>query len=107
MYYLLISTFLIQLLGVRGNVIDDFVNSPDPEYNWYEVKNNTFRTIWGGTAHVLNVTSQAWKSTEEIRGVDGHLWTHQVVVIIPRKLKYTNVSFAMISENYNNYHNAK
>jgi hypothetical protein len=38
--------------------LDDYVSKEDPNYKWYEVENSTFHSLWGGTGHVLNVTSQ-------------------------------------------------
>ena len=64
--------------------LNDYVNAVEPEYGWYEVSNSSFTTLFGGQAHVLNVTSQRWLESSKASGPNGELWTHQVVVIIPK-----------------------
>jgi hypothetical protein len=38
-----------------ADILSDYVSAPDDNYKWFKVKE--FRTLWGSTAHVLNVTS--------------------------------------------------
>lgn len=80
--------------------LDDYVNAPDANYGWFNTK-QTIKTISGATAYVLNVTSQKWLDTSRAAGPDGDIWTHQVIVIIPTKLLYTNVSVAYLTGNCN------
>ena len=53
---------LLSLLGLiaRANILDDYVSAEESKFNWYQVENNTFKTLYGGTAYVLNVTSLEW-----------------------------------------------
>lgn len=88
--------FLILLSMVSGTPLDDYVNKADPEYKW-EDTGATFDTTFGGKAYVLNVTSQKWMDTSRAAGPDGDIWTHQVVVIIPRNLKHDNLSLTYLT----------
>jgi len=38
------------------NPFDEYINKVDPNYKWFET-GVTFKTLFGGTAHMLNVTS--------------------------------------------------
>jgi hypothetical protein len=38
------------------NPFDEYINKDDPHYKWFET-GVTFKTTFGGTAHMLNVTS--------------------------------------------------
>jgi hypothetical protein len=42
---------------VKGSALDDYVSKEEDVYGWFEKEGETFKTAWGGTAHVLNVTS--------------------------------------------------
>mmetsp|Transcript_23111 Transcript_23111/g.32621 ORF Transcript_23111/g.32621 Transcript_23111/m.32621 type:complete len:520 (-) Transcript_23111:242-1801(-) len=89
------------LVGVAGaTALDDYVSAPDPNYSWRDTGAN-FKTVFGGTAHVLNVTSQRWLDTSKAYGPDGDLWTHQVVVIVPKKLKVQNLGMTYLTGNCN------
>ena len=92
----------IYILGLATTVVEcnediqkqfnDYINAPAPEFKWHQT-GNTFTTLTGGKAYVLNVTSIQWldESVYEVIG-GSSLWTHEIVVIVPRDLKYTNVS---------------
>ena len=56
---------------------------------------------------MLNVTSQKWLDKTKVKGPDGDIWTHQVVVVIPKHLKYTNVSMAYLTGGCNHHSNDK
>ena len=76
--------------------LDEYVNKVEKAYKWE--KQETFHSpIFGSMIHVLNVTSLEWLDTTRAAGVNGALWTHLVYVAVPRKLTYTNVSFAYIT----------
>lgn len=85
---------------VSGTILDDYVNKDEEVYDWFN-KNETFTTAWGGTAHVLNVTSQTWMDETRATGPRGNIWDHTVIVIVPRELKYTNVSTLWVDGNCN------
>lgn len=85
---------------VQSTALDDYVNAVDPNYTWRDT-GASFKTIFGGTAHVLNVTSQRWLETSKAHGPDGDLWTHQVVVIIPKNVKVDTMAMAYLTGNCN------
>ena len=49
-------------------------------------------TLLGGVGTVLNVTSQKWLDVSRARGPYGAVWTHHVVVIVPKHVRVRNVS---------------
>jgi PhoPQ-activated pathogenicity-related protein len=75
-------------LVVTASPIWDFVNKPDPEFTWFDT-NYTISskglnvTEKGWDAYLLNVTSGSWLTPAE---TTCHLWSHQVLVVIPWEL---------------------
>jgi len=69
-----------------------YVNEPEPDFKWHYTGIN-FRTLSGGTAYVLNVTSLKWLD-ESVYTIEdgGTVWSHQVVVLVPKEVLYTNVT---------------
>jgi PhoPQ-activated pathogenicity-related protein len=61
----------------RNTALDRYVKQPDPEYSWSLVQ-----TIPGvsHTTFILQMTSQAWLTSEE---VDQPVWTHWMIVVRP------------------------
>ena len=89
------------MASIGGNPLDDYVSQEDPNYKWRAVPELTFKSFFGGTGHVLNVTSQQWLDESKVSGPDGSLWTHQVIVIIPKNLKFRNISMAYLTGSCN------
>ena len=56
----------------------------------------TKKTSWGSTMHMLNVTTQKWMDESRAHGPRGAIWDHEVIVIIPKNLKYKNISTALL-----------
>lgn len=71
---------------------NQYIGEEAPFYKWHYT-GNSFYTLTGGRVHVLNVTTIKWldESVYEVKG-GSPLWTHEVAVVVPRQLKYTNVS---------------
>lgn len=90
----------MMLSTVLGTPLDDYVNKVDPNYKWFDT-HQTFKTQLGGEAHVLNVTSQKWLDISRAAGPAGDLWQHMVVVVVPKELKYKNMSVAYLTGNCN------
>jgi len=69
--------------GEQETGLDRYVKAPDPAYKWSLVK-----TIPGDgvTAYVLDMTSQAWLTANE---VDRPEWKHWVIVYKPETLKHS------------------
>lgn len=89
-----------------GLPLDEYINKPEEVYKWVEYSNASFKTLFGGTAHVLNVTSQTWLD-ESKAGVDiggdarTNIWTHMVIVIVPKTLIFRNLSLAYLTGDCN------
>lgn len=83
------------LVSCEVNLTEPFLTYMDqdePEYSWYYTGRN-FTTLSGSHAYVLNVTSLRWLNESVYTVVGGSpLWTHEVVVVVPKKLVYRNVS---------------
>jgi len=85
---LLSSVFLLTsfLSFITASPLWDYVHTDDGAFAWVD----TGITISGGTnstggwtGYLLNVTSQAWLTPADFQGPFGHIWWHQVVVILP------------------------
>ena len=66
----------------QGNALERYVRAPDPAYAYRLVS-----TLEGDgyRAHVLEMTSQSWRTPEE---VDRTLWKHWVTVVVPRTVRH-------------------
>ncbi|MBA7639951.1 hypothetical protein ES703_47612 [subsurface metagenome] len=60
-----------------GTPLDDYIKAPDENYRYSVV--NTIAGV-GYTAYVLDMTSQSWRSKDE---VDRTLWKHWLTIIKP------------------------
>ena len=90
---LTLNTVCAQFLDV-GTALNDYIELDEPDYNWYDT-GDSFPTLLGGQAYRLNVTSLKWlnDSIYEVEGVEnGSVWTHQVVVVVPKVVEYRNMS---------------
>lgn len=69
-----------------------YMDEEEPDYSWYYTGRN-FKTLSGSHAYVLNVTSLKWfnESVYTVKG-GSPVWTHEVVVVVPKDLVYRNVS---------------
>jgi PhoPQ-activated pathogenicity-related protein len=85
--------------------LDEYVSSPEPAYKWEKLNDATFKSALGNTVHVLNVTSLDWLDSSRAQGVSGTTWTHLVYVVIPKEIKYYNVSNAYITGGDNRHPN--
>jgi len=83
--------------------LDDYVAKVEPDFAWREVEELRFKTLWGGSGYILNVTSLNWMNVSEVYSPTGSLWTHQVQVIVPHKLSSTNVAYSWITGGCNSY----
>jgi len=76
--------------------LDAYLNKVDPNYKWSDTK-HTVRMLSGATGYLLNVTSQQWLDTSRAIGPNGDLWTHQVLVIVPRKVQIADSALIYIT----------
>ena len=74
--------------AARASPLYDYVHRDDGCFAW----NDTGRTIVGGsnssllagwTGHILNLTSLCWLTPSDFSSPVGHVWTHQLVVVVP------------------------
>jgi hypothetical protein len=42
---------------IRATPLDDYVSAEDENYQWRNVEKLQFKSLYGGTGYVLNVTS--------------------------------------------------
>ena len=92
---LLLCIVLLMGAGEERTALDEYVAAPDPNYAYKLVsslKND------GYTAFVLEMTSQAWRSSEE---VDRTIWKHWLTVVKPDKVAHTT-GFLFITGGNNN-----
>ena len=69
--------------------LDDYVNTPDDSYSWKVVSTKQVR---GGTAVVIDMTSQTWRTADEVNRPQ---WQHWVNLYIPDEVK-SNKALLMI-----------
>jgi len=87
---------------VVSTPLDDYVSAVDDNYQWHDT-HDSFETLTGGRAHMINVTSQKWLETTKAAGPDGDLWTHQVLVVVPKELKHSTIALSYLTGNCNNH----
>jgi PhoPQ-activated pathogenicity-related protein len=75
--------------------LDRYVAAPDPNYK-YELVSTTSGD--GFTSYVLSMTSQQWRTKDE---VDRPIWTHWLMIVKPDTVK-TQTGFLYISGGSNN-----
>ena len=66
----------------QDNALERYVRTPDSAYVYQAV--NTLEAE-GYRAHVLEMTSQVWRTPQE---VDRTVWKHFVTVIVPRTVRH-------------------
>ena len=96
---LLCGLLLCGLLAAPAGAtpLDEYVSAPDKHFAWHDT-GARIKTKFGGEAMVLNVTSQQWLDTSRAAGPSGGaIWTHQVVVVVPKTVQFRNVSFAYVT----------
>ncbi len=82
--YKFVTLVLVLVAGqlAVGTPLDDYVKAPDENYSYSLV--NTIAGV-GYTAYVLEMTSQSWRSKDE---VDRTLWKHWLTIIKPDKVAF-------------------
>ena len=81
--------------------LKQYVEKADPTYTWVDTGLRLHGTHpklsrYNWTGYVLNVTSQAWLTPADFNFTDfggrpiGHIWWHNVVVIVPNNLRESN-----------------
>jgi PhoPQ-activated pathogenicity-related protein len=70
----------------QGGEMFEYISRPDSSFEYYDTGVILNRDRWWGkwVGYVLNVTSQTWRSPDE---VSISKWTHQLAVIVPDHLR--------------------
>ena len=71
------SAVVLNILDDDGTALDGYIASPD---STYEYSLETTMTGQGFKTYVVDMTSQTWRSSEE---VDKPIWKHWVEIIVP------------------------
>ncbi len=72
--------------------LDLFVNEIDPEYGWTNPIispvnfSSGYSTVKIATSYITRLTSQVWRSAEEI--YSGRTWEHNLTILVPENLRY-------------------
>ncbi len=93
-----IVTMVLVLIAAQfafGTPLDDYIKAPDANYR-YSVVNTIAGT--GYTAYVLDMTSQSWRSKDE---VDRTLWKHWLTIVKPDRAT-SNKALLLITGGSNN-----
>lgn len=77
--------------------LDDYVGKLSPHFKWHDTGHVIKFPLLSSTAHLLNVTSQQWLTTKEAVGPNGAIWTHQVAVVIPKRLTSSGIATAVMT----------
>lgn len=92
---------VVSTTPVAGNPLDDYVSKPEAVYKYFDT-GQRIKTLTGGTAHVLNVTSLAYLDRDTVLGPhQNNLWSHLVVVVVPKKLLLPNITLAYLTGDCN------
>jgi PhoPQ-activated pathogenicity-related protein len=89
------KTGAVEPSAVEPSALDRYVNQPDPQYSWSLVQTIPGRNH---TTFILEMTSQAWLTAEE---VDQPVWTHWMTVVRPHSVAH-NTSLLFIGGGSNN-----
>lgn len=84
--------------------LDTYIRKPEPVFKWRDTGFVIDKMLFGSTAHMLNVTSLEWLDTSKAIGPNGAVWTHQVMVVIPKKLTIFNMSTVVLTGSCNADH---
>jgi len=81
------SSYSEEIYVAEQGALDDFVNTPDPNYQFNLVNTIPFRSngVQFATAFNIYMVSQHWRSAAEIYTAeyDGRIWNHNLTVITP------------------------
>jgi PhoPQ-activated pathogenicity-related protein len=94
---ILLLTSFITLATSSLTPLDDYIRKPEPKYSWHDTGVVVDKMLFGSTAYMLNVTSLEWLDTARAIGPNGATWSHQVMVVVPKKLTVQNISTVVMT----------
>lgn len=93
MFTLMLSTLLTILVRSEPpspQDLIDYVNTPDPAFEWHDTNYTWSNDLYSG--YTLNLTSQTWLTPEDFDGPNGYVWSHQLVCIVPKLLLHRRIA---------------
>ncbi|MBI3839256.1 MAG: PhoPQ-activated pathogenicity-related family protein [Planctomycetia bacterium] len=93
---LLVCAALFMGAGEERTALDEYVAAPDPNYG-YKLVNSVKGD--GYTTYILEMTSQAWRSPEEVNRT---IWKHWLSIVKPNKLDHSTGLMYITGGNNNN-----
>ena len=82
--------FLLVILNVKSTPLDDYVNEPDPHFNYTLIK---VQQEVGFKLYILNMTSQKWMDESYVKNP---VWWHYVVLTVPDKITRPKAGIVII-----------
>lgn len=120
MYRMCLIAIVISILNIdfnAGTPLDDYVNTPDPNFSWKLLKTYTNPTY---SMFILNMTSQKWlnclfweRIKKEFRLINASdvfflasfssqpIWWHYMIITVPKPLKHPQTAFLLIQGGHN------
>ena len=92
-----IACWVLAVFVVTATPLDDYINKPEPDFAWRDTGKVVWPLAFGGKAHMLNVTSLRWLDESRAATPNGAVWSHQVAVVVPKKLTVKNVSISVMT----------
>ncbi len=69
-----------------GNALEDYVNAPDPSFNWKRCEQKPVKN-WGTLTH-LELVSQTWRQ---------QFWSHHLMVIRPNAVRNPDIALVFVT----------
>lgn len=83
--------------SVSAGPLWDYANAPDPTFGWVDTGYRLNNTDY--TGYLLNLTSQSWLTPAD---TDRHVWTHQLMVFVPKDCMNYTIGFIYVTGGDNN-----
>ena len=80
---LLVLFALASICPAQETALDRYVAKPDPVYGWKLIRTLEEK---GMKAHVLELTSQTWRTSAD---VDQPVWKHWLTIVAPQRVSST------------------
>lgn len=87
--------------------MNEYLERPEPHFSYFDT-NITFRTLLGGTAYKLNVTSLQWLNDTSYKVKGGSsIWTHEVLILKPNTLRFNDTALMLFTVTTSSCNNNK
>ncbi|CAF4591001.1 unnamed protein product [Rotaria sp. Silwood2] len=78
------------LNSIKATVLDDYVNTPDPNFGWKRLRTYAYPTYM---LYILNMTSQQWFDASFS---SQPIWWHYMIITVPRTFRRPHIAFIFI-----------